>query len=162
MVLHAVRAESPFEEADNAAMLKLMSLRLKQIVRESEEPEACIAQLAQRRRNLGVWWHRGKLIRKLFLVLLIDLDAACIRQHFHHCRADIGERDVAAEYMMKMANHRRMALFSPKMRWKVGSIVARSRSVSLTSKTIKRRAAYYWTPVCCAWSGVRQLVNVSS
>src|SRR5580693_4704514 len=30
-----------------------------------------------------------------------------------------------------------MALFSPKMRWKVGSIVPRSRSVSLTSKTIK-------------------------
>jgi hypothetical protein len=96
MVLHAVRAESPLEEADNAAMRQLTSLHLEQIVRESEEPEACIAQLAQRRWNLGVWRHRGKLIRKLFLVLVIDPDAACIRQHFHHCRADIGERDVAA------------------------------------------------------------------
>ncbi len=77
-------------------MLELTSLHLKQIVGESEEPEACIAQLAQRRRNLGVWRHRGKLVRKLFPVLVIDLDAACIRQHFHYCGADIGERDVAA------------------------------------------------------------------
>src|ERR1700733_8353977 len=43
--------------------------------------------------------------------------------------------------MMKLANHRRMALLSPKMRSKVGSIVSRSRSVSLTSKTIRGRAA---------------------
>src|SRR5882757_7526460 len=39
--------------------------------------------------------------------------------------------------MMKLANHKRMALFSPKIRSKVGSIVSRSRSVSLTSKTIR-------------------------
>src|SRR5258705_10888758 len=95
MVFHAVRAESPLEEADNAAMLELTSLHLKQIVGESEEPEACIAQLAQRRRNLGVWRHRGKLVRKLFPVLVIGLDAAWSRQHFHYCGADIGERDVA-------------------------------------------------------------------
>src|SRR5262249_38258889 len=47
----------------------------------------------------------------------------------------------AAEYMMKLANHRRIALFSPKMRSKVGSIVARSSSVSFTSKTINGRTA---------------------
>jgi hypothetical protein len=40
MVLHAVRAESPLEEVDDAAMLELTSLHLKQIIRESEEPEA--------------------------------------------------------------------------------------------------------------------------
>src|SRR5215813_8618908 len=40
-----------------------------------------------------------------------------------------------------LANHKRMALLSPKMRWKVGSIVSRSRSVSFTSKTINGRAA---------------------
>src|SRR4029077_10801576 len=43
--------------------------------------------------------------------------------------------------MMKLANHKRIALFSPKTRWKVGSIVSRSRSVSLTSKTISGRPA---------------------
>src|SRR5277367_1223001 len=42
---------------------------------------------------------------------------------------------------MRLANHRRMASLSPKMRWKVGSIVSRSRSVSLTSKTIRGKAA---------------------
>jgi hypothetical protein len=60
---------------------------------------------------------------------------------------DIGERHVAArdssaaEYRMRLASHRRIALFSPKMRWKVGSIVSRSRSVSLTSKTLTGKAA---------------------
>ena len=36
MVLHAVRAEAPLEKIDNAAMLKLTGLNLKQIVREGE------------------------------------------------------------------------------------------------------------------------------
>src|ERR1700739_1924826 len=45
--------------------------------------------------------------------------------------------------MMKLANHRRMALFSPKMRSKGGSIVSRSSSVSFTSKTINGRAAMF-------------------
>jgi len=40
MMLHAIRAESPFKEIDNAAMLELASLNFKQIVRESEETEA--------------------------------------------------------------------------------------------------------------------------
>jgi len=31
--------------------------------------------------------------------------------------------------MMKLANHRRIALLSPKMRWKTGSIVSRLRSL---------------------------------
>jgi hypothetical protein len=48
VMLHAVRAETPLKEIDNAAMLKLASLDLKQIVREREEPEPCISQLAQR------------------------------------------------------------------------------------------------------------------
>src|ERR1700733_15224321 len=37
-----------------------------------------------------------------------------------------------------------MALFSPKMRSKVGSMVSRSSSVSLTSKTIRGRTAMLW------------------
>src|SRR5262245_30029544 len=48
--------------------------------------------------------------------------------------------------MMRLANHRRMALFSPKIRSKVGSIVCRSRSVSLTSKTIRGSSAISKTP----------------
>jgi hypothetical protein len=52
MVLHAVRAESPFEQIDDAAMFELAGLHFKQIVGEAEEPETRIAQLAQRRRNL--------------------------------------------------------------------------------------------------------------
>ena len=46
VMLHAVRTESSLKEIDNAAMFKLASLNLEQIVRESEEPETCIAQLA--------------------------------------------------------------------------------------------------------------------
>jgi hypothetical protein len=34
----------------------------------------------------------------------------------------------AAEYIMKLANHSRIAPRSPKIRWKVGSIVSRSRA----------------------------------
>jgi hypothetical protein len=79
-------------------MLELARLHLEQIVREREEAEARIAQLAQRRRNLGVRRHCGKLVRKLFLVLVIDLDAAGIRQHFHHRRTDVGERDIATRH----------------------------------------------------------------
>src|SRR4029450_1677476 len=75
VVLHAVRAESPFKQIDDAAMLELARLQFEQIVREGEEPKPCIAQLAERRRNLGVGWHRGKLLRELLLVLVIDLDA---------------------------------------------------------------------------------------
>ena len=47
MVLHAIRAETPLEKIDNAAMFKLAGLHLKQIVGEREQPETCIAQLAQ-------------------------------------------------------------------------------------------------------------------
>src|SRR5215813_8401032 len=57
---------------------------------------------------------------------------------------------------MKLANHRRIALLSPKMRWKVGSIVSRSSSVSLTSKTISGRAAMSSDSSYCAWSTVRR------
>src|SRR5262245_47987361 len=46
MVLHAVGAETPFKQIGDAAVLKLASLNLKQIVREGEEPETRIAQLA--------------------------------------------------------------------------------------------------------------------
>src|SRR5580704_3712919 len=42
--------------------------------------------------------------------------------------------------MMKLANQSRMSRLSPKMRSKVGSIVRRSRRVSLTSKTINGRS----------------------
>ena len=52
MVFDAIRAEASFEKVDNAAMLQLTGLNLKQIVRESEQPETCIAQLAKRCRNL--------------------------------------------------------------------------------------------------------------
>ena len=69
VMLHAVRAETPLKEIDNAAMLKLASLDLKQIVRECEEPEPCISQLAQRAWNLGVRRHGGKFFRELFVVL---------------------------------------------------------------------------------------------
>src|SRR5580692_4597980 len=44
---------------------------------------------------------------------------------------------------MRSANHRRIAPLSPKIRWKTGSIVSRSRRVSLTSKTIKGSAAMF-------------------
>ena len=36
VALHAVRAEAPLEEIDNAAMLELTGLNLEQIVREGE------------------------------------------------------------------------------------------------------------------------------
>jgi len=42
-MLRTVRTESSFKEVDNAAMLKLASLNLQQIVSENEEPETCIA-----------------------------------------------------------------------------------------------------------------------
>ena len=45
-MLHAVRAEAALEKIDNAAVLKLTGLNLKQIVCEGEQPETCIAQLA--------------------------------------------------------------------------------------------------------------------
>ena len=89
MILHAIRTESPLKEIDNATMLELTSLNLKQIVGESEEPEACSAQLAQRCRNLWMRWHGGKSLSQLFLVPFADFDAARIRQHFHDCRTDI-------------------------------------------------------------------------
>ena len=54
VMLHAIGTEASLKEIDNAAMFKLSSLNLKQIVRESEKPETCIAQLAQRRWNLRV------------------------------------------------------------------------------------------------------------
>jgi len=40
--------------------------------------------------------HRGKLLRELFLVFVINFDATGIRQHFHHCRADFGEWNITA------------------------------------------------------------------
>jgi hypothetical protein len=39
MMLHAIRAEPPLEEIDNAAMLQLASLNLEQIVSEGEQPK---------------------------------------------------------------------------------------------------------------------------
>ena len=51
MVLHAVRTEPPLEQIDNAAVLELTRLSLKQIVGEGEEPETRIAELAQARRS---------------------------------------------------------------------------------------------------------------
>jgi hypothetical protein len=46
MALRAVSAEPSLEEIDDAAVLKLTGLNVKQIVRESEEPKTRIAQLA--------------------------------------------------------------------------------------------------------------------
>ena len=46
VVLHGVRTEPSFKQIDDAAMLKPACLNLEQIVREGEEPETCIAQLA--------------------------------------------------------------------------------------------------------------------
>src|SRR5215469_4543508 len=43
----------------------------------------------------------------------------------------------AAEYKIRFENHNRIADLSPKMRSKVGAIVSRLSSVSLTSKTIR-------------------------
>src|SRR5580700_321100 len=98
MVLDAVRAKSSLEEIDNAAMRELAGLHFKQIVGETEQPEARTAQLVQSCRNLGVGRHRGELLRQLLLVVVVNLDAARIRQHFHDSRPDIGKRDVAAGY----------------------------------------------------------------
>src|SRR5215470_7078378 len=95
-MLHAIRTESPLKEIDNAAMLELASLHLKQIIGESEESETCVAQFAERCWNLRVRRHCRKFLRKLLLVIIIDFDAACIRLHFHDCRTDIGERYIAA------------------------------------------------------------------
>src|SRR5580658_5152462 len=52
---------------------------------------------------------------------------------------------------MRLANHNRMVPLSRKIRSNVGSMVVRSSSVSLTSKTIRGRAAIclhseYWKP----------------
>ena len=96
VVFHAVGAEAPFKQIDNAAVLELAGLHFKQIVGETEEPETRIAQLAQRRRNLGVGRHGRELFRKLLLVIVSDLNAARISQHFHDRRTDIGEWDVTA------------------------------------------------------------------
>src|SRR5262249_15284069 len=60
---------------------------------------------------------------------------------------------------MRLANHNRIALLSAKMRWKVGSIVLRSRSVSLTSTTIRGGVAMFAS--CCPhleFTGVSMLV----
>jgi hypothetical protein len=58
MVLHAIGAEPPLEQIDNAAVLELARLHLDEIVREREETEARISQLAQRGGNLSraAWW----------------------------------------------------------------------------------------------------------
>jgi hypothetical protein len=47
----------------------------------------------------------------------------------------------AEEYIMRLANQKRMAPLSRKIRSNVGSMVVRSSSVSLTSKTIRGSAA---------------------
>src|SRR5262245_43477229 len=60
MVPYAVGAESPLEQVDDAAVLELTSLHLEQIVCEGEQPEACGAQFAQCRWNLGIGRHRGE------------------------------------------------------------------------------------------------------
>jgi len=78
MVLHAIRAESPFKQIDDAAMLELAGLHFKQIVGEAEEAETRMAKLAQCRRNFGMGRHRRELLRKLLLIRIIDLDAARI------------------------------------------------------------------------------------
>lgn len=95
VVLHAVRTEPPLERTDDAAVLELTRLNLEQIVREGDEPESRGAQTSQGFRNLGVGRHRGELLRQLFPVLVVDLDAARISQHRHHSRSDVGERDIA-------------------------------------------------------------------
>jgi hypothetical protein len=46
VAFHAVRTESSFKQTGDAAMLELAALNFEQIVREGEEPETCIAQLA--------------------------------------------------------------------------------------------------------------------
>ncbi|MGA9599907.1 MAG: hypothetical protein WBS22_06585 [Methylocystis sp.] len=58
---------------------------------------------------------------------------------------------------MRFANNSRMAALSPKMRSKVGAIVARSRGVSLTSKTMNGRSDMRQTS---DWSALR--VKLSS
>ena len=45
VALHAVHAKEPFEKIDDAAMFQLASLYLNQVIRESEQPEACSTQL---------------------------------------------------------------------------------------------------------------------
>ena len=96
MVLHAVRAEAALEKIDDTAVLELTGLHLEQIVREREQPETCIAQFAERCRHLGVRRHRRKLLREFFLISVRNFDAPRIRQHLHHSRTDIRERNVAA------------------------------------------------------------------
>ena len=54
VMLHAVGAETPFKQIDNAAMGELARLHFKQIVREAKEPETGTAKLAQCSWNLGV------------------------------------------------------------------------------------------------------------
>src|SRR5262249_45375050 len=46
VVLHAVSAEAPLEQIDDAAMLKLARLHLEQIVGEGEESKSRAAKLA--------------------------------------------------------------------------------------------------------------------
>jgi hypothetical protein len=75
MVLNAVRAEAPLEKINNATMLKLTGLNLKQIDREREQPETGIAQLPECRWYLRMRRHRRKLLRKLLFIRPVDFDA---------------------------------------------------------------------------------------
>jgi hypothetical protein len=74
-MLHTIRAKTPLEQIDNAAMLKLAGLHFEQIVREGEEPEAGAAQLSEGARHLRIWRHRRKFFLELLLVRIADLDA---------------------------------------------------------------------------------------
>jgi hypothetical protein len=126
MVLYLVRAEASVEKMDYAAALELTGLDLKQIVRQGEQPEPSATQLAQSVGNLGVRWHGRELLDELFFICIAKLDALRVRQHLHHGRTDIGERNVTAGDSERggiLANQRRMAPLSPKIRSKVGSIV---------------------------------------
>jgi hypothetical protein len=57
MVLHAIGTEASFEQIDDAAVLELACLNLEEIICEGEQPVACIAQLSQGGRDLGVRRH---------------------------------------------------------------------------------------------------------
>src|SRR5262249_34989943 len=71
VMLPPVGAESPPEHVRDPAVLELARLHLEQIVRERKETETSVAQLAQRRGNLGMRWHRGELVRQLRLVFVV-------------------------------------------------------------------------------------------
>jgi hypothetical protein len=89
-IFYVVRAGCPWRA------LELTGLNLEQIVREGEEPETCIAQLAKCCRNLAVRRHCRERLLELLLVRIVDLDALRIRQHLHHRGADIREWHAAA------------------------------------------------------------------